>query len=331
MSNGAIVAVTGASGYIAGSVIASLLERGYKVRGTVRALANADKTAHLRERFPGIELFEADLLKDGSFKACFEGADYVMHTASPFQLQVQDPQKDLIDPALHGTENVVSTALATPSVKRIVVTSSVAAVVGEERKEGVYTEEDWNMDSSLELNPYRYSKRLAEKRAWALVEEQQRPEGAPRVTLTCINPSFVLGPPHSERSDSTSVAIVKAILNGSMKENGGPPLRLPSVDVREIATAHVNAMERDEAQGMRFIVSSEDYYTVLDYAEMLRKSTKPEIQAIASHLPTKLSAEPAPPAKISAARAEAVLGVRVRPVAESIEDMALFLIQHGMV
>eukprot|EP01094_Clydonella_sp_ATCC50884_P025711 TRINITY_DN686_c0_g1_i2.p1 TRINITY_DN686_c0_g1~~TRINITY_DN686_c0_g1_i2.p1 ORF type:complete len:306 (-),score=85.87 TRINITY_DN686_c0_g1_i2:431-1309(-) len=217
MSNGAIVAVTGASGYIAGSVIASLLERGYKVRGTVRALANADKTAHLRERFPGIELFEADLLKDGSFKACFEGADYVMHTASPFQLQVQDPQKDLIDPALHGTENVVSTALATPSVKRIVVTSSVAAVVGEERKEGVYTEEDWNMDSSLELNPYRYSKRLAEKRAWALVEEQQRPEGAPRVTLTCINPSFVLGPPHSERSDSTSVAIVKAILNGSMK------------------------------------------------------------------------------------------------------------------
>jgi len=52
----------------------------------------------------------------------------VLHTASPFQFAVSDPQKDLVDPALKGTLNVLHAAAKSGTVKRVVVTSSCAAV-----------------------------------------------------------------------------------------------------------------------------------------------------------------------------------------------------------
>jgi len=102
------VAVTGASGYIAGPIINLLFERGYQVKASVRSLSDPTKTSHLKTLFPSLQLFEADLLKEGSFDEAFKDCDFVIHTASPFQLQVSDPQKDLVDPALKGTLNVLN-------------------------------------------------------------------------------------------------------------------------------------------------------------------------------------------------------------------------------
>ncbi len=103
----ASVVVTGASGFIAGHVIEQLLAKGYRVKGSVRSLADEGKVKHLREKFHGLELFEADLLSEGSFDAAVAGADYVVHTASPFIITVADPQRDLIEPAVKGTLNVL--------------------------------------------------------------------------------------------------------------------------------------------------------------------------------------------------------------------------------
>merc|ERR1739848_906565 len=100
-----IVAVTGAGGYLGAVVVEELVKRGYKVRGTVRNKSSA--SAKMFDQWDSVELFSADLLKDGSFDKCFDGASYVMHVASPFQLSVKDPQKDLVDPALKGTQNVM--------------------------------------------------------------------------------------------------------------------------------------------------------------------------------------------------------------------------------
>jgi hypothetical protein len=96
---GDVVVVTGASGFLAGHVIRALTDKGFKVRGTVRNLTDTAKTQHLRELFPDLELYEADLLDDGSFQECCTGARFVIHCASPFQYEVEDPERDLVEPA----------------------------------------------------------------------------------------------------------------------------------------------------------------------------------------------------------------------------------------
>lgn len=124
-----VVAVTGVSGYIGSEVVKQLLEKGYTVRGTVRSKANTSKVQHLlklADALPGkLELFEADLLKAGDFDEVVHGADFVLHTASPFFTESSDPQKDLIDPAVNGTTTILNSA-GKAGIKRVVVTSSVA-------------------------------------------------------------------------------------------------------------------------------------------------------------------------------------------------------------
>ncbi|WZY97315.1 hypothetical protein YC2023_069644 [Brassica napus] len=129
---GKVVCVTGASGYIASWIVKLLLLRGYTVRATVRNPTDAAKTEHLlalegaKER---LKLFKADLLEECSFEQAIECCDAVFHTASPVKFIVTNPQTELIDPALKGTMNVLNTCKKTSSVKRVIVTSSMAAVI----------------------------------------------------------------------------------------------------------------------------------------------------------------------------------------------------------
>ena len=140
-SNSALtVAVTGASGFIAAHCIKQLLEKGYNVRGTVRGDPSSDRYKwlyDLTEQFnlpSKVSLYQADLLKNGTFTECFKDCDYIFHTASPFLNDVKDGMKDLVEPAKNGTLNVLSCAMeanaTNNSLKRIVVTSSIAAING---------------------------------------------------------------------------------------------------------------------------------------------------------------------------------------------------------
>ncbi|KAL6060484.1 Tetraketide alpha-pyrone reductase [Balamuthia mandrillaris] len=322
-----IVAVTGASGFIAGEIIKQLLEKGYHVRGTVRSLSNATKTKHLLEEYPGLELFEADLLTEGSFAKCFEGCKYVMHTASPFQLQVEDPQRDLVDPALKGTLNVLRCVKQAKTVRRVVLTSSCAAVASQALPpEGkVWTEDDWNTDSTLENAPYRLSKSLAERAAWDFVAKEQDdvPEEE-RFDLVVMNPSFVLGPPHSARVDSVSVASIKGFLDGSVTET--PNSCFGAVDVRDVAKAHILGMEKPEASG-RFILSSPQGISQLELAKMLAEDTSLSNYPI----PTKEKAPVVHRPAYSNEKAKQVLGLEFTPIPKSLSDMAHALIRLGLV
>ncbi|KAL1362374.1 hypothetical protein HN51_010636 [Arachis hypogaea] len=127
--NGKVVCVTGGSGYIASWIVKLLLHRGYTVKTTLRDPSNPKKVEHLlkldgaEER---LQLFKADLLEEGSFDSAIRDCHGVFHVASPVLLDVQDPQKELIDPAVKGTINVLKSCAKTPSVKRVVLTSSMA-------------------------------------------------------------------------------------------------------------------------------------------------------------------------------------------------------------
>ncbi len=243
------VCVTGASGFIAAHIVRELLERGYRVRGTVRK--NPESYPFLLA-LPGaaerLELVQADLLAAGSYDLAVEGCDYVMHTASPYEINVKNPQTDLVDPAVNGTETVLESCIKSGNVKRVIFTSSIAAITDEPDSNKVFTEKDWNTMSSLDRNPYHFSKTAAELAAWDFIMKRR-----PAFDLVAINPFMVIGPslgPSLNTSNEIIRDIMTGVYPGIMDMNWG------FVDVRDVAKAHVLAIETDTASG-RYLCSAE--------------------------------------------------------------------------
>ena len=255
------VLVTGASGFIASRIVEQLLARGYRVRGTVRSLTKGAEIARLKE-LPGanerLQLVPAELLAPGAFDDAARGVEYVMHTASPYVLDVKDPQRDLVDPAVSGTENVLEACAKGGEVKRVVLTSSMAAITDEPDGDVTLTENDWNTKSSLTRNPYYYSKTLAERAGWKFCYGTDAPPaGHPQskvgFDLVAINPFMVVGPsltPALNTSNQLFVDIMSGVYPGIMNLHWG------FVDVRDVALSHVEAIERENAAG-RYLCANE--------------------------------------------------------------------------
>eukprot|EP01147_Barroeca_monosierra_P006166 gene6166-9208_t len=250
------VCVTGATGFIATHIVKQLLEAGYFVRGTVRNPSDSQKIKPLIEiaekanAADRLEIVQADLLEQGSFDDAVNDCKFVMHTASPFQLQARgDPYEYFVRPAVFGTDNVLTSVGKSDSVERVVVTSSVAAISGfNDDKNRPYTEEDWNKSSTIENGmSYSLSKRLAEEKAWELAKNQDK------YTLVTINPSLVIGPTLTGRDDTASVDFMKKLIDGPFAM-GAPELNIGVVDVRDVARAHILAIKTPSAEG-RYICS----------------------------------------------------------------------------
>jgi len=253
------IMVTGATGYLAGVIVKHLLEAGHTVHATVRNPDKAEGLKYLNAIAAGtpgqIKYFKADLMDAASFEAPMDGCELVIHTASPFTLNVKDPQTELIDPAVNGVRNVLNAANATETVKRVVMTSSCAAIYStnagiKSMPEGKLTEAEWNTRSSLTEEPYAYSKTLAEQEGWKIAGAQDRWD------LVAINPSFILGPGINPQTTGESYAIMMQFGSGAMA-NGVPNFRIGMVDVREVAAAHIKAGFTPEANG-RYILSAHD-------------------------------------------------------------------------
>jgi nucleoside-diphosphate-sugar epimerase len=280
--------VTGATGYIASWITRDLLAAGHTVYGTVRSLAKEDKYRHLlraEQEHPGkLHLVEADLLDEGSFDAAAQSCDYVLHTASPFKIQVKNAKKDLVDPAVKGTKNVMRAALKSPRVRRVVLTSSVAAIYGDnidiqDHETGKFGPEDWNTSSSLEHQAYSFSKTEAEKTARSMMKDQKEKD------LITIHPGFVLGPSLAQRKDSTSIDFMLNLLTGQFKM-GAPDLYFGFVDVRDISAMHIQAALMEGGSGQRFIGITEST-NILGLAEKVEKSF-PDVYPLPTRILPKL-------------------------------------------
>jgi nucleoside-diphosphate-sugar epimerase len=266
------VLVTGGNGFIASWIIKMLLEEGKTVHATVRDPNNREKVGHLTdlaEKNPGtLKLFKANLLEQGSFDEPMKGCELVMHTASPFTITAtKKPYDTFVKPALDGTRNVLESVKKTPEVKRVVLTSSCAAIYGdnadlEKTTDGIFTEEYWNTSSSVEHNAYSYSKTVAEREAWEIHK------GIDRWDLVTINPSMVLGPSLTKSSNSGSLDTFRQIANGSFK-TGAPHLAFGFVDVRDVAAAHIKAGYNTDANG-RYILSGTEK-NLLEISQILRE------------------------------------------------------------
>jgi len=265
-----MVLVTGGSGFLGGRCVVELLRRGYGVRTTVRDL---DKEEEVRARVgsevdPGdrLEVLAADLRSDEGWAEAVAGCECVLHVASPFpRAQPKDPD-ELIVPAREGTLRVLRAALDA-GVRRVVVTSSVAAVRGSaDSAPAPLTEADWSDPDDLALTPYARSKTSAELAAWDLVRERGE-EGR----LAVVNPGAILGPVLGDER-SFSLEMVERLLKGMP---GTPRIGFSVVDVRDVADLHILAMTAAEAGGERFLAVAR-FQWMADVAATLRERLGPQ-------------------------------------------------------
>ncbi|KAK5796735.1 hypothetical protein VI817_006019 [Penicillium citrinum] len=272
--------VTGASGFIASHVVQQLLEQGNEVHATIRSAKNRKKIQHLldmQDKWPGkLTLFEADLLKAGSFEASMKDCSVVYHIASPFIIEnkIRNGQKEVVEPALRGTQNVLDAVEKCETVKLVVLTSSVAAIFGDNAdvlnmKDKTLSTEYFNETSSVEYNAYPYSKVIAEKEAWKMYQAQSSPK---HWNLVTINPGLVLGPSLSPTSESGSLSLFDQLLRGQLFL-GVPDMWFAIVDVRDVATAHIQASKRPDVHG-RYILSHNRTYGFVELSRMFRSITQ---------------------------------------------------------
>nr|XP_034328392.1 putative uncharacterized oxidoreductase YDR541C [Crassostrea gigas] len=266
-----VVLVTGAGGFIATHIVKQLQEEGYRVRGTVRSLEDEERIKKLKELCPDakheLELVEADLTKPESWEPAVKDVKYVIHVASPFPTQTPKEESELIQPAVEGTQAVLKACVAAKSVKRVVLTSSCAAVgwgPGADTTK-TFTEEDWMEPEKL--NAYGKSKTLAEKAAWDYVKELPDED---KIELAVINPAYVMGPVING-SMSTSSEVVKRLLE--REKPFVAKLNFPVVDVRDVAAAHIKAMTLDDAAGKRHLIVNSNVW-MKEMATILSKEFK---------------------------------------------------------
>jgi dihydroflavonol-4-reductase len=334
--------VTGASGFVAAHVVRVLLERGWRVRGTVRGDPDDARHDALRA-LPGaserLTLHEADLLSEGAFDAVMDGCVGAVHAASPYRLDVEDPRRDLLAPALFGTDNVLRAARAT-GVGRVVLTSSVAAVTDQPEPERIYDASDWNERSSLTRNPYHFSKVSAERAAWAFAEE-----AGTAFELVTVNPGLVIGPSIGSGLNASN-AIVRSLLDGDYP--AVVDLSWVVVDVRDVALVHVEALERPEAQG-RYLcgaatVTMPEMVALLRDAgyEAARRLARRDLSGPVGTALARLLALTRPagtrryvlthlgrPLRLDASRVRTELGIEFRPWRETVLDAVTDLRRWG--
>jgi len=319
-----LVCVTGASGFIASHLVKVLLDRGYRVRATVRDKNNTEKNKHLTS-LPGanerLHLYSADLLHDGVFDEVVDGVECVFHTASPFFINYStNAEKELLEPAEKGTSNVLNSVNRAASVKRVVLTSSMASVLynfGKRPADHVYTEQDWSDDKAMreKASWYPLSKTLAERKAWEVASQQNR------WSLVVINPTLVVGP-LLQKSLNTSSEIILDYLNGKKQKISTGSLGL--VDVRDVALAHVLAFENPQASG-RYVTMTAALPWVDIVAELRKVAREPQ------RIPTEVDEGPiSSPTLFDNSKLVSLLG-SLHSVSEMLKDTVESLYENGFI
>ncbi|KAI3906365.1 hypothetical protein MKW92_017891 [Papaver armeniacum] len=258
--------VTGGTGFIASYIVKELLEKGHRVRATVREPDNVEKVGFLWEMAGAkerLQLVKADLMVDGSFDDAVNGVDGVFHTASPVLVPYNnDIQATLIDPSTKGTGNVLKSCSTASSVKRVVLTSSCSAVRyrSDVQQVSPLNESHWSdLEYCKKYNLwYPYAKTLAEQEAWKLAKECG-------IDLVVVNPSFVVGPLIAPSPTST-LQLILGITKGVKGDY--PKFTVGFVHINDVVAAHILAMEESKASGR--LICSSSVANFSDIIEMLK-------------------------------------------------------------
>ena len=341
MTERGTVLVTGGSGYIGSWCVIGLLQQGYTVRTTVRDLRREGEVrasvAKMVDAGNRLSVHAANLTSDEGWDEATEGAEYVLHVASPLGVPPPKDPNDLIGPARDGALRAIKAAIEA-GVTRVVMTSSVAATShGSKSPDGVSDETVWTDPKDPETDAYAQSKTIAERAAWDLIAASG---GA--TSLATVNPALVVGPVLGA-DFSDSVQVIQRLLAGKIP--GIPRLGFNIVDVRDVADLHIRAMTDPAAGGQRFIAAG-DFAWMTDLAAMLRSGLGEQAAKVPTgkapdillHLVALFDRDlktvtPSLGRKrtFSSAKAQSMLGWKPRPMEESVLDCARSLIANGAV
>lgn len=261
------VLVSGASGFVAAHTVQQLIQRGYNVVGTVRSV---EKGEYIKKISGNPDKFSYEIVKDIAADGAFDEfvknhpeATVFLHTASPFHFNVTNVENDLLQPAIRGTKSALQSIKDHgPNIKRVVVTSSYAAMAsfemdntpGEVRDETSWNNITWEQSLENPVAGYYGSKTFAEKAAWDFVREQN-----PDFVLTVVNPVYVFGPQPTDDFDTLKLNTSSAIINNITKVTKTEdvyPVNAMAVDVRDVAKAHIVAFEKEEAKNERLFLTT---------------------------------------------------------------------------
>ena len=313
-----------------------MLEQGYEVRGTVRSLSRREEIeAALKEAgrdTASFSLFEADLTRREGWDEAVAGCNYVLHVASPFIVGVPKHEDELIVPAVQGTRRVIEAAIK-EGVKKVVLTSSCAAITETHKGQTHFSEDDWTDAANPKPPAYYKSKTLAEQKAWELIDAQSSTK------LAVINPAGVIGPTLSD-DIGTANEFVLQIIDG--KVPGCPKLHIGFVDVRDVASAHILAMQNPQADGQRFIISESEFW-FKEFSGVLKEAgyEKAPTREMPNWLvkffgifdpATRQMSQMVGTEKFTPSdKAKNLLGWQPRKAEESIRDTAAQIVEKGMV
>jgi len=287
------VLITGITGFLGSQIANNLLNRGFKVKGTVRSLKNEEKLSPIYKlpNQQNLKLVEANLLDETCWDNIVSDVTYILHVASPFFLAVPKNEDEIIQPAVKGTMSVLKAAAKNDKIKHIVITSSIASIFSSYTTGSkTYTEDDWpNMDK---LKPYNKSKALAEKEAWKFYEKEKEireKSNKKMFKLTTICPGYIFGP-SLVKTGFASGDIIRQIITGEMI--GIPNIKFCIVDVRDCAESHIRAMLSDITDGQRYICATEKGLWARDISKLLRdnyekygyKCTKMNVPSFLIHM-----------------------------------------------
>ena len=257
------VLVTGATGYIGLHCIHQLLNLGYAVNGSVRSPERKDEIFQALQNHntstENLNIFTFDLNDDEGWDEGMEGCDYLLHVASPIALENHD-EDFFVKPAVAGVNRAMRFAKK-HNLKKVVLTSSVAAIYETMESKSYYDENDWSDPENPAISHYSKSKTLAERAAWEFVENENHP-----FELAVINPALVIGPSLSGDLGESNKAI-EMVATGKMPV--AVPLQFGYVDVRDVAAAHILAMQNPSSNGERFALAEKDLWYG-DVAKVLR-------------------------------------------------------------
>ena len=274
------VLVTGASGFIATHCINELIKSGYKVKGSLRNMRREDEVRKSLEKYPDnkLEFCKLDLLEDEGWNEAAFDCDYLIHIASPFTIEEPKKESLLINPALEGTLRALNASKNSPKVKKVVLTSSMAAIAyGHDKK--ICSPEDWT-DITKNVGAYVKSKTIAESAAWDFIHSDNKPS----FSMTTIHPGMVFGPLLTNDIDCASAELLSKMING--KFPALPDAYFTVVDVRDVAKLHVKSITKNKSDNKRIIATSPQSINIMEISNLLRKNGYKK--APQNFIPTKM-------------------------------------------
>ncbi|KAJ5690173.1 hypothetical protein N7462_004565 [Penicillium macrosclerotiorum] len=326
------VLLTGGNGFIGSHILSELVQKGHQVCCTVRTPEKGERILNDFKNYNSqISLaIVPDITTPGAFDlAVNDEFDIVFHAASPFVYGTVENNREFLDPAIKGTTEILrSVKQHAPSVKRVIFTSSCAAVIDYDRlKSGdLYNEDNWNpisWEEALHGDPskaYRASKKFAEIAAWEFIKNEK-----PHFDLVTLCPPATLGPLkhsiHSIKDLNESNSRIWRLSCQSSKSTPMPYIPVHTyVDVRDLARVQIQAMLVPEAANHRFIVCARQF-GFQDICDILR-SNFPDLDPRVPLGNPGSSSLPAGAYSTDNSKVRRILGVEFRDLKETINDLA---------